>query len=321
MTMTTRYKHADTEWMDSSFGLGIHWTSKSTAAQGNGLTVDHQSAVKNFNVRNFTEQLRRANAKHCIFTLTHEEHFLPMPHALLDAIYPGHTTERDLAGELAESLHDAGIRVIFYYNHSCNGMKNQWKEAVGYSEGNLDLFAARICMMVEMISRRYGDLVDGWWFDSCYSVDDRGIHHCVTSELGDWRFPWEALSEAAKIGNPGAAVTFNSGVDCLYMYTHHQDYYAGEITELNVSVDGPFYKFDGLHAHRWIPADTMAWVHCQPDSPFAAPRFETAEFKNFIEKHLARKAMVTLNVEIDQTGQLNPATLKQIQAMKLTTYR
>ncbi len=141
-------------------------------------------------------------------------------------------------------LHARGIRFIAYYNHSCNGNDDvEWKRACGYAAGvagNLDRFAENICAIVGAISRRYGNGIDGWWFDSCYSVDPRGPVNTISCDIGDWRFPWDALADAAVSGNHEAVLAFNSvpnvgttgkrseisdflRVACKVAYVLHQD--------------------------------------------------------------------------------------------------
>lgn len=313
-----RYKIADTEWMAGNFGVSVHWTSKSTPLTG--PETDYETAVNDFNVPKFVKTLKSIHAKHLIFVTTHAEHKLPMPHPILDMLQPGLTTGRDLIGELADALEKADIDLILYYNHCCNGKNFEWKERIGYTSGDLDLFAARICLIVEYIARRYGRKIKGWWFDSGYALDNSNpTHQWVSTDMDGWRFPWEALNEAAKTGNPNAAVCFNSGCNQNVLYSYHQDYSAGEIYDLNVPEAGPYERFltDRLRVHRWVPIDTREWVHNRKDTPFTSPRFSNEELERFINKFLKRKAMVTLNLEIDQKGVLNPASIKQLKQLNI----
>lgn len=315
-----RYKHANTDWMDGNFGISIHWTAQSVPLHGAPKT--YEQAVADFDVPSFVKTLKEINAKHLIFITSHGKPNLPMPNPVLDMFLPGLTTSRDLLGELAEALEKAEIDLIVYYNHCCARKNIEWKRRIGYAEGNLDLFAARICMIVEYIARRYGKRIKGWWFDSCYELDDScPTEKRVSTDLNGWRFPWEALTEAAKTGNPNAAVAYNSGENRNHLYTSHQDYSAGEITDLSSLPAGPYDSFTqgDLHTHRWFCADLKRWVHNVPETPFAHPRFEDKELEAFLNSYLERGAMMTLNVEIDQDGILNPETLAQIRRLDLCT--
>ncbi|MDY5695457.1 MAG: hypothetical protein SPK75_03680, partial [Victivallales bacterium] len=76
------YQRADTAWMRGNFGISVHWTSH-TVMQ-NGTKLPYEDAVNLFNPEEFAETLDSAGARHCIFTLTHAEEYLAMPHPLLD---------------------------------------------------------------------------------------------------------------------------------------------------------------------------------------------------------------------------------------------
>ena len=71
---------------------------------------------------------------------------------------------------------------------------------------------------VEEYARRFGTLLDGWWFDGgC--ADPRYRQAMVT------------VRDAARAGNPGAIVTFNNGSICLGFsrpLIPGQDYLSGE---------------------------------------------------------------------------------------------
>ena len=294
--------------MRGSYGVSVHWTSQSVCMDG--IHLPYAEAVNRFNPDAFADSLLHAGAKHCIFTLTHAEQYLALPHSVLDHILPGRTTKRDLIGELIETLDQRNIRFIAYYNHSCNGKNDpDWKQACGYAdgiEGNLDQFAKNICEIVGFIAKRYGSKLCGWWFDSSYSLDPRGPYNSITCDMGDWRFPWKALSSAAKSGNPDCAVTFNAGIGKTFLYDE-QDFYAGETVKLD-EVFEPEARKD-IQDHRWTCIDSMEWVFSSRnyEKGFVPLRFPAADFKKFREEHCSAGRMVTFNVLIDQLGNLSPA--------------
>ncbi len=296
--------------MRGSLGISVHWTSHSVRQDGSRRS--YREAVDVFPVERFADSLAEAGARHCIFTLTHAEQYLAMPHPVLDRLLPGHTTERDLIGELIEALGKRGIRFIAYYNHACNGSGDpEWKRACGYAagiHGDLDRFAKNICDIVAFITKRYGKGLSGWWFDSSYSVDPRGPHNSITCEMGGWQFPWEALAAAA-----GSAVAFNAGVGSNFLYSPHQDYYAGE----TVALDEVFTPLPiaGMRDHRWICADSPDWLFNAKNwsGGFAAPRFPDRAFREFLKEHRSAGRMVTFNLQIDQEGTVNPAALAQVK--------
>ena len=308
------YRRADTDWLAGSFGIGAHWTSTSKPCRGEALP--YQEAVAAFDLGHFVRQLREAGARHLIFTLTHAQHYLPCPNPVLDYLLPGRTAKRDLVGELADALEAAGIRLICYYNHSCNCHNDPaWEDASGYACAPLDLFSGRILGVVESLSRRYGKKISGWWFDSCYSVDPKGPHNSVSTVLGDWQFPWEALSAAAKSGNPDTLVTFNAGVGEDYLYTRHQDYCAGENTCLAPAFPYGRYNQAGLQCHQWLCLDNPAWTHHRPDTPFAPLLYTDDELAAYCLDHFSQRGALTFNVEIDQAGTFNPDAIAQLRSV------
>ena len=307
-----QYKRNACEFLAGSSGISVHWTSKSQPLTGQ--TKPYPEAVESFDLNFFMEQVKETGARHLIFTTTHGEQYFAGPNPVMDYLLPGHTCKRDLLGELAEALRKEDIRLIFYYNHSCNpNASPDWRAASGYDEDNLDLFASRILSVVECMSRRYGKLVDGWWFDSCYSLDARGPHKTVSTEMGDWRFPWEALTGAARSGNKDAAVTYNAGVDIPFFYTDDQDYYAGETNSLNFIPDGPFFK--GLRLHQWTCLDNARWVHREPETAFPPLLYKDDEVFAFSERITRAGGAVTFNLDIDQNAVINPVAIEQIKNM------
>lgn len=305
-----------TVWMAGSFGVSVHWTNHSKPLHGKA--VSYEDAVAAFPVEPFVAELVSMKAQHCIFVLSHAEQYLPMPHPLLDLLLPERTATRDLVGDLARALKSAGIRLILYYNHSCNGEDDPiWTEVCGYRSGNLDCFAARICMIVEIISRRYAGLFDGWWFDSSYTLDDCGPYQTVSRELKGWKFPWNALLEAARAGDPEhLCVTLNSGGNCRFLYADDIDYYAGETgcPALEFPQDGP-----PLQDHRWMTMDCQEWVHALENTPFQPPRFSDEELIVFLRETAKRGIMVTFNMEISQEGILAPESVAQLRRINPMT--
>ena len=304
-----RYERASTAWFAGSFGVSVHWTSHCKPLSGEARS--YQDAVAHFDLDGFVRQLRQTGVRHLIFTTTHAEQYIAGPHPVLDYLLPGRSCERDLLGELAQRLHDERIRLILYYNHSCNNDDDlPWKKASGYLGAPLDLFAGRVMGIVEHMSRRYGKLLSGWWFDSCYSLDPRFPDNTVTTAMDGWQFPWEALTAAAKSGNPASVVACNAGENDR-LYTTHQDYCAGETTSLGFLPPGPFVN--GLRTHRWTCVDPPRWVHNKPDTPFAPPLYTDAELLDFTRRITGACGAVTYNVEIDQPGLMNPQAVEQLE--------
>ena len=302
-------------WMAGSVGISSHWTASTVNTDGSRLP--YQEAVAHFDTMAYADALASVGATHCIFTLTHALHFLPLPLPALDRILPGRTARRDLVADLIGALSARGIRLIAYYNHSCNGEDDpEWKRACGYADGvsgNLDCFADNICTIVSALSARYGDGISAWWFDSAYSVDPRGPVNTISCDIGDWQFPWSALTGAARSGNPRAAIAINAGVGNRFAYCDDFDYYAGESVELDQRFEPE--ALPGKQDHRWICLDSPAWVLSRGNARagFVSPRFTDTEVSRFIGEHVAASRMVTFNILIDSSGRISPEPLAQLR--------
>jgi len=305
-------RKADISWMRGSYGVGGHWIP-GTVFPLEGKPLPFEEAVKAFDVDRYVDQLVAVGAQHTLFVSACPYQRMPMPHPILDMLLPGRTSKRDLFGELCERLAKEKIRLIVYYNHSCNCEDDaEWKKACGYHDGNLDLFAAHIATVIEYISRRYGEMISGWWFDSSYSVDPSGPTNTITRALNGWQYPWPAINAAAKAGNPNAAVSFNAGWKTRYLYSRHQDYYAGECIELTDPEDGL-----ELQDHVFIPIDGEShhdWGYS--GGGWKPTVYSDEDLKTFLDKRLSHGDAVTFNVQIEQSGLINPAALAQLKRIR-----
>ena len=227
------YVKANTNWLASCrYGIGVHWTAQTTPCRGNPLPF--QDSVESFNMTIFIEAILESGTDYLIFTATHALQMIPAPHPVLDEISKGRTCQRDLIDEIATNLSKHGIHLILYYNHSCNNRDDpQWEQAVGYHAPSKDRFTGNLFDIVEWMGRKYKDKIKAWWFDSPYSLDTKGPHNSVTTDMTGFQFPWEKFTEIAKSGFPDRLVTYNAGVNQMYLYTTHQDYWAGELVDLD----------------------------------------------------------------------------------------
>jgi hypothetical protein len=265
--------------------------------------------VSQFSPSSYVDQIAGAGAKYVIFTSTHALQMLAAPCAAIDRIAPKRTTARDLIGELADACRSRSLHFILYYNHSCNnGDDPAWERAVGYHAPDKSRLASNLLDIVRELGARYGRRVEGWWFDSCYSLDPRGPYNSVTTNMRGFQFPWEDMTEAGKTGYGARLVALNPGMLVHFLYSPHQDYEAGEANEL-VAVPSSQFTPDHLQAHRWVCLDNPAWVHDRVMTPLAPPRYSRERVADYVRTCSKSKVPVTFNVDIDQTGKLSPESL------------
>jgi hypothetical protein len=307
----TTYQRANTDWLaDCAVGLGVHWTTQTVPRSGAGLPF--ATAVERFRLQEFLGAVEKSGVDYVIFTLTHALHFLPCPHAIVDEILPGRTTERDLLGELAQGLSAMGKKLIVYYNHSCNqGDDPSWEHAVGYHDQTKDRLATNLCEIVSWLGSRYGSLIQAYWFDSCYSLDSRGPCNSVSTDLRGFQFPWERFTLAAKAGYSERLVTYNPGVDQTFMYTNHQDYWAGELSTLHMPPTDQYLE-KGLQWHGWTCLDDQRWVYSDNRQDPHLPLYTDKELMMFIAQCRLHQSPMSFNVVVFQDGTLAEASVQQL---------
>jgi hypothetical protein len=313
---TEEYQRADASWLAAcSFGISTHWTAHSQPV-GADDWVPFEEAVSRFSPANYVDQITKAGAQYVIFTSTHALQMLPAPCAAIDRIAPQRTTARDLIGELADACRARGLHFILYYNHSCNhGDDPAWEHSVGYHAADKSRLAGNLLGILRELGARYGARVEGWWFDSCSSLDPRGPYHAVTTDMHGFQYPWEEWTEAAKTGYRARLVTLSPGMLTHHIFSTHQDYESGEANEL-VAVPSSQFTLEHLQGQRWVCLDNPEWVHDRVMTPLAPPRYSREEVADYVRACNKSRVPVTFNVDIDQTGRLSPESLAVLRDVK-----
>jgi hypothetical protein len=300
---------SNSDWFAAChFGISTHWTAQSQPV-GQDDWLPFEEAVNRFDAKRYVQQAGDAGAQYIIFTSCHALQMLPAPCESIDQVAPGRTTPRDLIGDLADACHARGMHFILYYNHSCNhGDDPAWENAVGYHAADKSRLTRNLLAIVDELGKRYGSRVDGWWFDSCFSLDPRGVYDSVTTDLHGFQFPWDEFVAAAKAGHEQRLVTLSSGMLTHFLYSSHQDYEGGEANDL-VAVPSSRYTIDHLQAHRWVCLDNPEWVHGRVMTPLAKPRFKSESVTDYVRACNKSSVPVTFNIDIDRTGKFSPDSL------------
>ncbi|NLX98123.1 MAG: hypothetical protein GXY83_18335 [Rhodopirellula sp.] len=308
------YRRANTDWLAKCrFGIGVHWTAQTVPKHGPARPFE--KAVESFDLDGFISAVEHAGANYVLFTATHALQMLPAPNPVTDSILSGRTCERDLIGELADQLAERGKHFLLYYNHSCNSKDDpEWEQAVGYHAEDKSRLAENLMNIVRYMGERYGEKLKAWWFDSSYSLDPSGPHNSVTTDMSGFQFPWEHFTVAAKIGNAERLVTYNAGVAQTYLYTTHQDYWAGELVNLNAPATARFLP-NGLQWFGWTCLDDRRWVHRKLDTPISAPLYSDEQVVGFVRKCNRQMAPMTFNVGIYQDGKMAEGSVEQLHRL------
>jgi hypothetical protein len=314
------YCRANTDWLAKCrYGIGVHWTAETVPRVGQPLPF--QKAVEAFDVKRFIDALVYAGADYLLFTATHALQMLPAPNPTIDEILTGRTCKRDLLMELGDGLAARGKHLLVYYNHSCNGNDDpEWRKAVGYDGQDKNVLAKNLTAIVGWMGERYKDKIKAWWFDSPYSLDSRGPHNSVSTDMTGFQFPWERFTVAAKRGYPSRLVTYNSGIAETFLYTTHQDYWSGELVDLKTPAKARYLN-NGLQWFGWTCLEDRAWAHYRSNTEIPKPLYSDEEVIAYVRTCNSHQAPMTFNVGIYQDGTMAPASVEQLHRVRSALIR
>ena len=315
-----------TEWMPGLWGLMVHWIAPGPKPERGEWIEDLNTAVDAFDLDGFLADFASTSADFLMFTVGQNTGFYASPNATLDALAgPGHCSRRDLVMEIARGVKSLGKRLILYLPGEVNRPVSV-HEAFAWNPEDQSEFQRRYTAFIAEYSRRFGNLVDGWWFDGCYEWPE------FPNKDRDWAL-WIA---AARTGNPEAPVAFNDG--CYYCgfvkppYPE-QDYLSGECWDImdgkivvghegETSTLWPTERYvtgSQCQFHLQIPIDLDGlWYHEQTGT-MAGPRYVDEELFPLLNRTLDVGGLVTLNAGVYQNGRINPPTLEQLR--RLTAQR
>lgn len=284
------HSRANSSWLaKAGYGLMFHWTSQSVSEDGTQKTF--AKAVDDFDVNAFAGMVESTGAGYVIFTVSHAEPYCPAPLKSWEKIHPGHTTRRDLIGEIATALNAKGIKLICYFPPFIIGRHRNLDEKE-FTKISMDV--------ITEFGERYGKKVAGYWFDGWY----QGFE-----EYPD--FPFKRFFNACKIGNPDRIIALNSWI--YPAVTEWQEYWAGEVASPVLPPrDGTVERGPGkgLRYQALIIMEPY-WVQQKAEMP--DPRFNAQELSKYIEECMDQGGAVTINLGIYQDGTVDK---KALQVMK-----
>lgn len=279
---------------DAGYGVMFHWTSQSTPERGSAKP--YAKAVHDFDVHAFAAMVEKMGAAYVILTTNHAEPYFPAPLHAWEKAYPGHTTERDLIEEIADSLRLRHVRLFLYMATHVYAK---------YDSVDDDRFSELNYSLVKEIGERYKEKVAGYWFDGWYQSYEKHPH-----------FDFEKFYEICKAGNAQRLIGLNT-----WLYpanTLWQDYWAGEVYTMGtapaqrVLQNGPG---NGLPSHNLIVMEKENWYHDKPNTKIPPPDLQASELIRFIRLSKG-KGPVTINMQIYQDGRVGEEALSVMQEVK-----
>ncbi len=269
---------------DAGYGLFCHWGSRSVNADGS--KKDYYTAVKEFDVNAFANQVDEAGAKFVIFTIIHERHELAFPSAVMDSICAGHTsTQRDLYADMYTALNAKGIRMMFYWNMHASKEKPDWHDGSKWATDKV-WFVQKHYDLVEEIGNRYGDRLAGWWLDHCYDNDPR-----LPADVRNWgaKFDFE-VTRIFPFANQDLFGWWN--LPPFYSFAERENV-TGALC--NAWLTGLAFRPDlGRFANNSVSDSAAACAHYYADiaayTPLLAPGLDARQFIRFAAEQLLSDA-------------------------------
>jgi len=304
------------EWFkNAGYGLMFQWTNRATPPMGKVKAWEQK--VNDFKLDAFLEAVESSGAKYVVWSITWGEQYISAPIKSLDKILTGRTTTRDLLGEMADALHQRGVKLIFYYHYGYDCMHStdaEWMKAVGGYKADKTMLYDNWMNIIAEIGKRYGDKLNGWWFDggarylNCHfdgSPADKGI---ITA-------PFEQMTKVARTGNPKRMVAYNSWIKPRI--TEFQDYYGGEgsssfngrTLDNGVFISG---KQQGLQAHGCFIFEKH-WGRLEHDTPIPESKRSVEWLEQIVTKARTNKTPISINLEMYEDGTISPHTLSLLK--------
>ncbi|HAR65964.1 MAG TPA: hypothetical protein DCR55_07105 [Lentisphaeria bacterium] len=301
---------------DAVYGLMFQWTNRATPPEGR--IKPWEQKVNDFKIDAFVEMVQATGAAYVLWSVTWGNQYISAPIMSLDALIEGRTTKRDLLGEMADALHERGIKLIFYYHYGYDcghSIDADWMKASGgYKPDKTDFYQNWMAITAE-IGDRYGDKLHGWWFDG-----GQRYYNChfdsTPGDQGILSAPFKQLTQAAKRGNPQRIVAYNSWIKPRQ--TEFQDYFAGEgaggLTRLEDGIfpDGPQ---QGLMAHGCFIFE-KTWGHIERDAIISQPRHDFAQLANLVQKAQDGRFPLSINLEMYEDGSVSPDSVALLKKLR-----
>lgn len=302
-------------WLaEGRFGIMVHYLISPPGDSTEARAGAFNETVNGFNLDAFMAQVGATGADWLIFTIGQNTGYYCSPNAYLDERAPGHTSQRDLLLEIARACEARGIRLIAYLPSETSGQSEEIQRALAWDPADQSEFQRRYTRFVAEYGARLGELMDGWWFDGCYTWD----------VFPNSTYDWPLWFEAARQGNPDRVVCFNDGAFCIgniAPVTPLEDYHAGEVHFLwdgKTAIDherppvtwmpeGPF--IEGVRTHALLPI----YSTFEGGRPYI---YSDWQLFKWVDDFRAAGGAVTLNLPIDDTGHILDEAVAQLMRLR-----
>jgi hypothetical protein len=125
-----------------------------------------------FDVKTYADQMESIGVEYVYFTAWHKSMYFLGPSKALDKWLPGHTSKRDLLGEIADALHKKNIKLVIYaHPNDAHDFTPEEQVKVGFADRAKDgnrKYNDFMNEVFEEVTDRYAKKpnVLGYWWDS-----------------------------------------------------------------------------------------------------------------------------------------------------------
>jgi hypothetical protein len=288
---------SDTQWFkDAKYGVFFQWGEWGYPQSGDKKQWPKQ--IDDFDVNAFADQVAKMGAGYVVWSATWWSYYFPAPIKAVDDILPGHTSQRDLIGDLANALNKKGIRLMLYY-HTGSETKDWW-DTNWVSMDDKTKFLTNWKNIMTEVGNRYGTKLAGWY------IDDDCIYYPAD---------YEELGAAAKAGNADRIITYNNARGPRG--TDFQDYASSEWwmplpgNDNGIMRDG---RYKGLQAHTAFITEDDWGIHL-PNQPIV-PLLSASEAVSRIVEAMHYNQVLSYNMMMYEDSTLNPSSIQMMIRVK-----
>jgi hypothetical protein len=298
-------------WMQGAkWGVMTHYLADWQSREHNiPMSVEAwNKLVDGFDVEGLAEQLKSVGAGYHILTIGQNSGYFLAPNPTYDrltGIEPSKCSKRDLVSDMSAAVRKRGMKLIVYLPSGAPAGDRATREALQWQNGphpNKE-FQRNWEAIIRDWSVRWGDKIDGWWFDGCYWPN------IMYRSLETPNF--ESFAAAARAGNPASAVAFNAGViPRLISVTPHEVYTAGEISDpatLSIRRAAPDGTFDGRQI-QVLSYLGQRWGRGEP-------RFTTDQVIGWSRGVRETGGAITWDVPVQPGGLIPEAFVEQLRTL------
>ena len=112
-----RDSRSSAKWLgDAQYGLMFQWGQWGYPEHGD--RKPWPKMIDDFDVEKFADMVQSTGAGYVIWSPVWRTFYFPAPIQSIEQVMPGHTSKRDLIGDLADALNRRGIKFVLYFNGS-----------------------------------------------------------------------------------------------------------------------------------------------------------------------------------------------------------